>query len=248
LRSEVSVLLGVLAFGAATMPVYAFSSARRHPDPLDIADRGSFVLGTFARSWFYWFVGPLVRASLALRLTPLFYNLLGVAFGVAAGVLFAARMPALAGWAILLSGVADVMDGRVARALDVCSRRGEFLDATLDRFAELGAFVGLAILMGSSPLGRVVVATALGGSFLVSYARARGECVGVDCNLGVMQRAERLFLMALGGILDPTVSAAVHRPAGTLLLPVLALIALGTVATAMFRTVWIARRLPFKDR
>jgi CDP-diacylglycerol--glycerol-3-phosphate 3-phosphatidyltransferase len=88
-----------------------------------------------------------------------------------------------------------------------------------------------------------VVATALGGSLLVSYARARGESVGVVCKLGVMQRAERLLAIGLGGILDPAVTAAAGWEQGTLLFALLLLVAVGTVGTAAYRTAWIARRL-----
>jgi CDP-diacylglycerol--glycerol-3-phosphate 3-phosphatidyltransferase len=88
-----------------------------------------------------------------------------------------------------------------------------------------------------------VVASGLGGSLLVSYARARGESVGVVCKVGVMQRAERLLAIGLGGVLDPAVTAAAGWSEGSLLLALLALVAAGTVGTAAYRTVWIARRL-----
>ena len=95
----------------------------------------------------------------------------------------------------------------------------------------------------------MLVVTALGGSLLVSYARARGESVGVDCKLGVMQRAERLLLLGFGGHAGPRGSAGSRGGslAALLLIPVLALMAVGTVGTAIFRTVWIARRLPEVD-
>jgi CDP-diacylglycerol--glycerol-3-phosphate 3-phosphatidyltransferase len=98
----------------------------------------------------------------------------------------------------------------------------------------------------------IFVVAALGGSLLVSYTRARGESVGVLCKYGIMQRAERLILLGFGGILDSTVSAAWATPwadarGGALLVPVLGVIAVGTVGTAVFRTVWIARRLPLND-
>jgi len=247
MRTDLLVLVAVLAAALATMPIYAVGSARRAHDPRDIANRGSFVLGGFARSWFYWFVRPVERVSLALGLGPLFFNLLGVAFGVLAAALFATGHVNPGGWAVLLGGVADVLDGRIARALGVANRRGAFLDSTLDRFAEFGAFVGLALLFSTSGTGLVLVVTALGGSLLVSYARARGESVGVVCKLGVMQRAERLLLLGFGAILDPAVSEWTGRATGALLVPVLALVAAGTVGTAIFRTVWIARRLPEVD-
>ncbi|MEX2048731.1 MAG: CDP-alcohol phosphatidyltransferase family protein [Gemmatimonadota bacterium] len=242
MRTDLAVFLAVLAVALASMPVYAARAAERH-DRLEIADRGGFVLGSFVRTWFYWFVGPIERLSLALRLSPTAYNLLGVAFGVAAGAAFATGHLVLGGWAVLLGGVADVLDGRIARALGVEGPRGAFLDSTLDRFAEVGAFVGLAVLYQASTLALIVVASGLGGSLLVSYARARGESVGVVCKVGVMQRAERLLAIGLGGILDPAVSAWAGWSEGTLLLVLLVLVAVGTIGTAAYRTVWIARRL-----
>lgn len=243
MRTDVAVLLGILAAALLSMPVYAAGAARRARDANDLTNRGSFVLGGFARSWFYWFVQPIERAALAAGLGPLFFNLTGVVFGALAGALFAAGALNPAGWAVLLGGVADVLDGRIARALGVADARGAFLDSTLDRFAEFAAFIGLAVLFRDSELILVLVVGALGGSLLVSYARARGESVGVVCKLGVMQRAERLLALGFGGILDPAVSSLLGRPEGALLGPVLGLVALGTVSTAVFRTVWIARRL-----
>jgi CDP-diacylglycerol--glycerol-3-phosphate 3-phosphatidyltransferase len=246
-RTDLAVLLGVLGVAFASMPVFARSAARRGPDPLESSARGGFVLGGFLRNWFYWFIRPVERLSLALGLSPLVYNLLGVAFGALAGVLFAMGFFNPGGWAVLAGGAADVLDGRVARAQGVANQRGAFLDSTLDRFAEFGAFVGLAVAFRASPVALTLVVVALGGSLLVSYARARGESVGVVCKLGVMQRAERLLLLGFGAMLDPSVSGALGRAEGTLLVPVLGLIAAGTVATAVFRTVWIARQLPDVD-
>lgn len=250
MRPELGALLGALVVGLLSMPVYAAGRRRRGSDLLAGGDRGSFVLGPFVRNWFYWFIGPLEWASLVLGLGPLFYNLAGVVWGVLGGWAFASGHHALGGWAVLLGGVADILDGRIARARGVASPRGAFLDSTLDRFAELAAFVGLAVSFQGVPWTLAVVATALGGSLLVSYTRARGESLGVLCKLGVMQRAERLILLGFAGILDPAASAAWPTMSwgdgagGALLLPVLALIALGTVGTAVFRTVWIARKLP----
>jgi CDP-diacylglycerol--glycerol-3-phosphate 3-phosphatidyltransferase len=244
MRTDLAIVGIGLAIAFASMPVYALTGARRGHDPLESATRGSFVLGPFVRAWFYWFIAPVVRASLALGLTPLFFNLLGVAFGAAAGVAFAWDRPVLGGWGILLGGIADIMDGRIARARGLASPRGAFIDSTLDRFAELAAFVGLAVFFRHTPLLIVLVALALGGSLLVSYTRARGESQGVLCNKGIMQRAERLLLVGFGAIFDPSVSGLLRRPPGTLLAFAIALVALGTVATAIYRTVWIAARLP----
>lgn len=237
-----AALLAILGAAVLSMPVYAVV-ARHREDPHDIADRGGFILGDFVRSWFYWFVGPVERTALALRLSPTAFNVGGVLLGVAAGVFFARNDPNLGGWLVLAGGAADVLDGRVARARGLANERGAFLDSTLDRFAEVGAFVGLAVMYRASAAELAVVVTALGGSLLVSYARARGESLGVVAKVGVMQRAERLLLVGFGGILDPAVTARAGWEPGSLLLALLALVAGGTVATAVYRTVWIARRL-----
>lgn len=244
MRSEIAFMLVVLGVGLLSMPIYAMGAARRGKDPHELADRGSFVLGPFVRNWFYWFQTPVDRAALALGLGPLFFNLLGVFFGILAAVFFGTGHLSLAGWCVLLGGWADVVDGRLARALGVASEQGAFLDSTLDRFAEFAAFVGMAVLFKHSDLALVLVVTALGGSLLVSYARARGESVGVVCKVGIMQRAERLLLLGLGSLLDPAVSGWFGRDYGALLVPVLWIVALGTVGTAVYRTYWIAVRLP----
>lgn len=244
MRPELAVLAAAVGGALATMAIFALSPARRAVDELESPARGKFVLGSFVRRWFYWFIRPVVRASLGLGLSPLFYNLLGVVFGAVAGWLFASGHFAAAGWAVLLSGAADALDGRIARARGLASPRGAFLDSTLDRFAEVAVFVGLAVAFRGSGPALAVVAAALGGSLLVSYTRARGESQGVLCTLGVMQRAERLLLVGFGAILDGGGSALVGRGPGTFLLGVIVLTAVGTTGTAVFRTAWIARRLP----
>lgn len=243
MRGDLVFLTTVLAIVLATMPVYALLRDRSAVDPLESSNRGTFVLGPFIRSWFYWLIGPTVRTSLRLGISPTALNLTGAVLGAASGTAFAFHHPVLGGWLILLGGTADVLDGRVARGLGVASPRGAFLDSTLDRFAEVGVFAGLAVYFHPHPLMTLAVALALGGSLLVSYTRARGESQGVVCKVGVMQRAERLLLLGFAALLDPGVAGWIGQPPGTLLAFVVGLIAVGTVGTAIYRTVWITARL-----
>lgn len=243
MRNDIAWLAGVLAFALLTMPVYRFGPARGRPDADGAKRGGTFLLGRFARDWFYWFIGPVERISLALRLDPLVFNLLGVLVSAVSGLCMWRGHFVAGGWTILLGSVADILDGRIARARGIASRRGAFIDSTLDRFAETAVFIGLAAHY-HGPLAQAVVAAGLGGSLLVSYTRARGESLDVLCKQGVMQRAERIILLGFGALLDPAISDALGRPHGSALLVVLAIIAAGTLGTALFRTVWIARRLP----
>ncbi len=235
-----ATLAGALTLILASMLVYRVTQSSGGVSA-DLTGRGgSFFLGFWVRNWFYWFIGPIKRLSLALRLTPLFYNLLVVAFGLASIVFFyRGNLPA-AGWMVLLSGFADVMDGEIARARGLVSQAGAFIDSTLDRFSELAAFVGIAAFFGEG-MAVLAVIVALGGSLLVSYTRARGESLGVLCKTGLMQRAERIIILGLGSILDPWISAAFGRETGFVLKILVIVIAVGTVGTAVYRTFWIAR-------
>lgn len=244
MSTDLLFLLAVLALSFASMAVFGLRYDRNSTDPLESKERGTFVLGGFARSWFYWVVGPAVQLALKARLSPFFFNLAGAVLGAGAGWAFAVGKPVLAGWLVLLGGSADVFDGRVARSLGLASPKGAFLDSTLDRFAEVGVFAGLAVYFHAWPMTSLMVALALGGSLLVSYTRARGESQGITCRFGIMQRAERLLLLGFGGLLDPSVARWLGQPPGTLIALVLILIATGTIATAIYRTAWIATRLP----
>jgi phosphatidylglycerophosphate synthase len=241
MRGDLAAFVAALGGVLLSMLVYRLTPAGRAAG--DQTGRGgSFVLGFWVRNWFYWLIRPVTRMSLALGLTPFFYNALAVVFGAASMAAFIVGELPGAGWMILASGLADVMDGEVARARGLADARGAFLDSTLDRYSEFLAFVGMAWFYRGT-VTALLVLVALGGSLLVSYTRARGESVGVLCKLGVMQRAERMLLTGVGAIVDPAVAAAAGWPTGGLLAGIVALIAVGTVATSVYRTVWIARAL-----
>jgi CDP-diacylglycerol--glycerol-3-phosphate 3-phosphatidyltransferase len=238
----------VLALALMSLAAFALLGRRRDADA---ERRGStFLLGAgdFLVHWFMWVVGPVERLALRLELSPDFFNFAGLAFGALSGLLAGFGRLELAGAAIALGGAADILDGRVARATGADSSYGRFIDSTLDRFVEAFAFLGFAVCLRGFALGPLVVTAAVSGSLLVSYARARGESLGVLCKEGLMQRAERLVLTCLACLFDPAASRALGWRPGTLLLAVLALIAALTFVTAAQRTVWIARRLRERDR
>jgi phosphatidylglycerophosphate synthase len=244
--ADIGLLL--VGFVLLTMPVFALVSRGRPGDP-DVAKRPTTVLlGRWIRDWVMWLVSPLERSLVALGISPDVLNVSGAVCGLAAGAAYVGGHSTLAGWLILLGGLADIMDGRVARARGLASPYGEFLDSMLDRFAEVFAFVGLASYVSTLSLGPLAVTLAAGGSLLVSYARAKGDAVGVACRGGVMQRAERLVLLALASILDRSVTGAAGWPPGTLIVYAVWVIGIGALGTALYRTVVIARTLKSGNR
>jgi CDP-diacylglycerol--glycerol-3-phosphate 3-phosphatidyltransferase len=202
--------------------------------------------GDFLLHWLLWAIRPLDRVAAALTLSPDFFNFAGLFFGLASGIAIATGRIELGGWAIALGGVADIMDGRIARARQLASPYGTFIDSMLDRFVEVFAFLGFVVYLRAFTYGPLLAAAAITGSLLVSYARARGESVGVLCKEGLMQRAERLVLILLACLLDRPLDAWRGWPPGTLVLWTMALIAAGTFTTATHRTIWIASKLRAK--
>jgi CDP-diacylglycerol--glycerol-3-phosphate 3-phosphatidyltransferase len=241
-RTDLAGLLLVAAL-LLTMPLFAFVS-RGRPMDADVARRGkTLLLGRWVRDWLMWVIGPAERTFVRAGVSPDVFNYLGAFFGLLAGIAFAAGSLALAGWMVILGGVADIFDGRVARARGIDAPYGAFLDSTLDRFAETFAFAGVALFFQPVRWALLATVLALGGSLLVSYARARGEALGVHGAGGVMQRAERLVTLALAGILDGAVTSRAGWAPGTLLIAAVALIAAGALGTAMYRTGYITRQL-----
>ena len=237
------VLAAVLGAAFLSMALYAVSGGARDRDA---EKKGSQLLlgaGDFLVHWFLWAIGPAERALLALRATPDHLNVAGLVFGLAAGVLIAAGRVELGGWAIALAGVADILDGRLARALSLSSPYGKFIDSTLDRFVETFAFLGLAYHLRTTPYGAPLAGAALAASLLVSYAQARGETVNVSGSGGLMQRAERLVLSCLACLFDAPAAHALGWPPGRVITAALWIITVGAFATAVHRTLWIARRL-----
>lgn len=243
MRTAPAVLFAILALALVSMPVYARGRRGRDADAEGKGSRFFLGRGDFLLHWFLWAMAPLEALALRLGLGPGAFNLGGLGLGLASGVLLGLGQLELGGWAIALAGVCDILDGRVARARKLASPYGKFIDSTLDRFVETFAFLGLAVGLPGHRQGPFLAAAALAGSLLVSYTQARGETVGISGSGGLMQRAERLVLTCLACLLDPTLSAALGRAEGSVVVWVLGLIAIGAFGTAVHRTLWIARRL-----
>lgn len=240
----------LIVLAIAILSIFVYASVGRKQDE-DAKDKGTqFIMGVgnFLVHWFMWAIGPIERISLGLGLTPDFFNWTGLVLGAVAGTLFALNHLGWGGVVMLLGGICDVMDGRIARSMKTASTYGAFIDSTLDRFVEVFAFLGLVFLFRDTEWGALLAAAAITGSLLVSYARARGESQGVLCKEGLMQRAERIALLVFAVFFDGPITLSFGWTPGSVVMVVLAIIATGTFVTAFHRTLWIGRRLRERDR
>jgi phosphatidylglycerophosphate synthase len=206
-----------------------------------IEQRGnSMFMGKFLMEYWYWLWKPFEKLFIALRLSPDVVTLMGTALAMASGAAFAFGYFVWGGWLMLFGGTFDILDGAVARALNKSSKAGEFLDSTLDRYAEMFTMAGLMYYYAGNPF-MIVVFLAMTGSMLVSYTRAKAESVGVkSAKMGNMQRGERVFYIGLSSALSPIV-ANVYEPGAAKPMFYLAMISITIVA--IFSNITALRRL-----
>ena len=158
------------------------------------------------KSAFGVYLQPVNLALHRLRVSPDHITLAGIVFGGLSGLAFARSRLLLAGTFLILSGVSDMLDGALARACGEGTRFGSFIDSVADRFTEAMIFTGIAWHVRDKPELLLVIA-ALAGSFLVSYTKARAEALGVSCEVGLMERPERIILLVAGALLGLLVPA-----------------------------------------
>ena len=144
-------------------------------------------------------------------ISPTQLTLVGFALNLVVAGILAVGYLQLGGFLLLIVGLFDTLDGALARVSGRSTTFGAFLDSTLDRYSEAAILLGLlfeASRRGDSTvsaLAFVVVA----GSLIVSYARARAEGLGLDCEVGFAPRPERIFLLGLGLIVGLELPALV---------------------------------------
>ena len=140
----------------------------------------------------------------------------------------------LGGVLVLLANVFDMLDGAVARVSGKSSRFGAFFDSTLDRYAEALVYLGVMawLLRQGDTMALLAAYLSVVGSLMVSYSRARAEGLGVQGEVGLLPRPERILLLAVGLML--------HQ---YLLVPVLWLLALLTNVTTVQRILFAKKAL-----
>jgi CDP-diacylglycerol--glycerol-3-phosphate 3-phosphatidyltransferase len=180
----------------------------------------------------------LMSAVGRMPLTPNQVTVAGLVLTVLAASLIAFGHLRWAGLVLVFAGTCDILDGALARSTKAGYPYGAFLDSTLDRYSEGAIYVGLAAYFesaGGSLHRWLLLATmaALGGSFLVSYVRARAQSLGFTCESGIFARPERVVATVVGLIFG-----------GVWLAAVVFLLAFLTNLTALqrIREVWLQGR------
>ncbi len=143
---------------------------------------------------------PLVSIAIRCRLTPNFFTIAALLASAVAGLFFFFRMELWAIVAVAANALCDAMDGAVAREMKVQSKRGDFLDHAVDRYADI--FIITGIFAGGLVPWQIGV-FALTGVLMASYLGTQAQAVGVGRYYGgLLGRADRLVMIMAVGIID----------------------------------------------
>lgn len=197
------------------------------------------MLNRYARALFTRLFTPIARLLLRLGVSPDAVTVVGT-LGVVTGALALYPRGELWWGTLFITAFVftDLLDGTMARMSGRVSRWGAFLDSTLDRLGDAAIFGGLVLYftgVGDHDLGAFAALACLVLGFLVSYARARAEGIGVPCDVGIAERADRLVIT-----LVTTGFTGLFLPV-EVLLTVLVLLAVASLVT-VFQRVLLVRR------
>ncbi|HIV56436.1 MAG TPA: CDP-alcohol phosphatidyltransferase family protein [Candidatus Stackebrandtia faecavium] len=179
------------------------------------------------------FLDPIGAWLFRIGISPNAVTVLGTGAIVAGSVVFVARGQLLIGLIVItLAAFTDLIDGAMARARGYASRFGALLDSTMDRIADGAVFAATAYWLAIS--GATTTAAAalacLVFAQVISYIKSRAESLGARCDVGLAERAERLIVLGVGGLLE-----IFHVPYGlAAAIWVLAVVSLFTIGQRMW--------------
>jgi CDP-diacylglycerol---glycerol-3-phosphate 3-phosphatidyltransferase len=142
----------------------------------------------------------IIALCVALRIHPNVLTFVGVLINAWAAYKLARGHFISAGIIMIVANIFDFIDGKVALEAGEVSKFGGFWDSVIDRFSDIGLFIGLIYLYSS--LGRtdyvMVASFAMMFALMTSYTRARAESLIARCKVGFMERPERIVLFMIG--------------------------------------------------
>src|SRR5919206_454209 len=160
------------------------------------------IFNTSARAVFSYVVNPVARFLLRLGVTPNAVTIAGTV-GVLIGSYVAALGHLFWGtWIVTASALTDVLDGTMARLRGGSGRFGALLDSSMDRIADAAVFGAVTFYLSheGNPYGGMVAAlVCLAAGQVVSYVKARAQSLGLDADVGIAERLERLIIVGVGG-------------------------------------------------
>jgi phosphatidylglycerophosphate synthase len=159
------------------------------------------LLGSGIKNWWVILIRPMEDYLIEKKIHPNVLTITTLLVSILAGISFHFGWAFIAGILLLAGSTFDIFDGRVARAQGLSSKHGAFFDSCLDRFSEAFIYLGLFSYFQGTIFSYIVFFI-LVSTMMVSYTRARAEGLGIECEVGVMQRTERIVYLGLFSLLN----------------------------------------------
>ncbi len=159
------------------------------------------MLGTGARAAVGRFWAPVVTRLARAGVTPDMVTVTGTLGAITGAVLIAHGSLFWGAFTVTVFVLLDMLDGALARARGGGSAFGAVLDSTCDRAVDAAVFGALVWWYTGAGENRLLALLALLGltlGVLTSYIKARAEGVGIPCDVGLVERTERLILVLTG--------------------------------------------------
>jgi CDP-diacylglycerol--glycerol-3-phosphate 3-phosphatidyltransferase len=145
-------------------------------------------------------VTPLIGLFSFAKINPNWLTFLGFLQNVVASVFIVCEKFLAAGLFIVVAGIFDFIDGKVAAKTGKTTKFGAILDSVLDRYSDIVIYLGLYLYYqrNNFNISALVTIIALVGSVMTSYLKAIGESHGIKFRMGVLRRQERITLICAG--------------------------------------------------
>lgn len=150
-------------------------------------------------------INPPAKALLAIGVTPDMVTVVGALGSSATALILVPRGEFLLALVIMaVLTVSDLLDGTMARMRGTAGPWGNFLDSTLDRVTDAAIFSSLLwwAVANDQTVTAWASAICIIAGIAISYSKARAESVGATANVGIAERAERLMVAGLAGLLQ----------------------------------------------
>lgn len=157
-----------------------------------------------------WIIAPIGVTLIRFGVSPTILNLVGLIIGLLSAVVIGAGYLKWGFICLLAAGVADLLDGFVARKLGISSILGVFIDSVFDRYVDTAVLLGLAwyFMKLDKPVNVLLMFVAVVGTVVTSYSRARAESLSLSSRyVGFMNRPERIVLVLIGLLFPASLSA-----------------------------------------
>ncbi|MCY4261950.1 MAG: CDP-alcohol phosphatidyltransferase family protein [Candidatus Dadabacteria bacterium] len=165
------------------------SKTGRKPDSSKLLSGG-------IKSWWVFLMSPIEDFLIERAFLPNVLTITTLLVSALAGWFFHLGMVFIAGVLLLAGSTFDIFDGRVARAQGLNSSKGAFFDSCVDRYSEVLIYLGLLSFFRDTFFIYIIFLT-VSCSMMVSYTKARAEGLGIDCEVGIMQRTERVVYLGV---------------------------------------------------